>query len=82
MYRYIKQGCGVAVKEIIQYLRIRETRCLQNALKWYETKSFPGTNIKNSEPPKTLPRLFLDPSYGPGYKEYLTKKLKGKFVTA
>ena len=28
-----KQGCGVAVKEIIQYLRIRETRCLQNALK-------------------------------------------------
>ena len=57
MYIYEKnQGCGVAVKEIIQYLRIRESRCLQNALKWYETKCFS---------PKPLPRLFLDPSYGP-----------------
>ena len=45
-------------------------------LKWYETKSFSGTNIKPfAEPPslwgsqsagsKPLPRLFLDPSYGP-----------------
>ena len=25
------QGCGVAVKDIIQYLRIRETKCFQNA---------------------------------------------------
>ena len=33
IYIYIKQGCGVAIKEIIQYLRIRETRCFQNALK-------------------------------------------------
>ena len=40
-------GCGVAVKEIIQYLRIRETRRLQNTLKWSEIKSFSGTNIKN-----------------------------------
>ena len=47
IYIYKNQGCGVAVKEIIQYLRIRETRGLQNALKWYETKSFSGTNINN-----------------------------------
>ena len=53
MYIYKKQGCGVAIKEIIQYLRIRETRCFQNALKWYKTKSFKkfcqGASL--SEPP-------------------------------
>ena len=64
-----KQGCGVAVKEIIQYLRIRESRCLQNALKWYETKCFspkpPSFEGPQSAAPKPLPRLLLDPSYGP-----------------
>ena len=78
-------------KEIIQYLRIRETRCLQNALKWSEIKSFSGTNIKNLNPlvfffwggpqsaaPKPLPRLLLDPSYGPGLVNFIIS-ISGSF---
>ena len=51
MYIYKKQGCGVAVKEITQYLRIRETRCLQNALKMAWNQVFSRYKYKKFCPP-------------------------------